>query len=191
MDWECWPEIYWTALTEATKSILRESSRQRSVQPLHGSFLNNDNAVTRLAEAVAAVHGITIIGGGDSIAAATKAGVNHAVRVAAAELAPKGIRVNALSPGPVNTPLLQELFAKDPERAARRLVHIPFGRFAEASEIAAATKMMKTSGDVNCVARIENQVTGSRCGRRFSPYSTRRLATSLDVNPLRIVRPYR
>ncbi len=43
---------------------------------------------------------------------------------------------NALCPGPVNTPLLQELFAKDPEKAERRLVHLPMGRFAEATEIA-------------------------------------------------------
>ena len=54
------------------------------------------------------------------------------------QFAREGIRVNALCPGPVNTPLLQELFAKDPERAARRLVHIPVGRFAEPEEIAAA-----------------------------------------------------
>src|ERR1035441_6877473 len=50
----------------------------------------------------------------------------------------QGVRVNALCPGPVNTPLLQELFAKDPERAARRLVHVPAGRFAEPEEIASA-----------------------------------------------------
>ena len=54
------------------------------------------------------------------------------------QFAREGIRVNALCPGPVNTPLLQELFAKDPERAARRLVHVPMGRFAEPEEIAAA-----------------------------------------------------
>ena len=48
------------------------------------------------------------------------------------------MRVNALCPGPVDTPLLQELFAKDPEKAARRLVHLPMGRFAEAREIADA-----------------------------------------------------
>ena len=48
------------------------------------------------------------------------------------------MRVNALCPGPVNTPLLQELFAKDPERAAKRLVHVPMGRFGEAEEIANA-----------------------------------------------------
>jgi NAD(P)-dependent dehydrogenase (short-subunit alcohol dehydrogenase family) len=50
----------------------------------------------------------------------------------------QGVRVNALAPGPVNTPLLQELFAKDPVAAARRLVHVPAGRFAEVREIAAA-----------------------------------------------------
>jgi NAD(P)-dependent dehydrogenase (short-subunit alcohol dehydrogenase family) len=54
------------------------------------------------------------------------------------QFARQGVRVNALCPGPVNTPLLQELFAKDPERAARRLVHLPMGRFAEAREIANA-----------------------------------------------------
>jgi NAD(P)-dependent dehydrogenase (short-subunit alcohol dehydrogenase family) len=52
------------------------------------------------------------------------------------EFARRNVRVNALCPGPVNTPLLKELFAKDPEKAARRLVHLPMGRFAEAHEIA-------------------------------------------------------
>jgi NAD(P)-dependent dehydrogenase (short-subunit alcohol dehydrogenase family) len=54
------------------------------------------------------------------------------------EFARRGVRVNALCPGPVDTPLLRELFAKDPERAARRLVHVPVGRFARAEEIANA-----------------------------------------------------
>jgi NAD(P)-dependent dehydrogenase (short-subunit alcohol dehydrogenase family) len=54
------------------------------------------------------------------------------------EFAAQGVRVNALCPGPVSTPLLQELFAKDPERAAKRLVHIPMGRFGEPAEIANA-----------------------------------------------------
>jgi NAD(P)-dependent dehydrogenase (short-subunit alcohol dehydrogenase family) len=52
------------------------------------------------------------------------------------EFAQQGVRVNALCPGPVSTPLLQELFAKDPEEAEKRLVHLPMGRFAEAVEIA-------------------------------------------------------
>jgi Dehydrogenases with different specificities (related to short-chain alcohol dehydrogenases) len=42
----------------------------------------------------------------------------------------------------VSTPLLQELFAKDPERAARRLVHVLLGRFAEPEEIAAAVAFL-------------------------------------------------
>ena len=48
------------------------------------------------------------------------------------------MRVNALCPGPVDTPLLQELYANDAEQAARRLVHVPMGRFARADEIASA-----------------------------------------------------
>ena len=62
---------------------------------------------------------------------ASKGGVLAMSRELGVQFAREGIRVNALCPGPVNTPLLQELFAKDPERAARRLVHIPMGRFAE------------------------------------------------------------
>ena len=67
---------------------------------------------------------------------ASKGGVLALSRELGVEFARRGVRVNALCPGPVNTPLLQELFAKDPEQAERRLVHVPMGRFAEAREIA-------------------------------------------------------
>ena len=69
---------------------------------------------------------------------ASKGGVLAMSRELGVQFARQGVRVNALCPGPVNTPLLQELFAKDPERAARRLIHLPMGRFAEAIEIANA-----------------------------------------------------
>ena len=69
---------------------------------------------------------------------ASKGGVLSMSRELGVQFAREGIRVNALCPGPVNTPLLQELFAKDPERAARRLVHVPMGRFAEPVEMANA-----------------------------------------------------
>jgi NAD(P)-dependent dehydrogenase (short-subunit alcohol dehydrogenase family) len=69
---------------------------------------------------------------------ASKGGVLALSRELGVEFAPQGVRVNALCPGPVNTPLLQELFAKDPVAAARRLVHVPPGRFAEVREIANA-----------------------------------------------------
>jgi NAD(P)-dependent dehydrogenase (short-subunit alcohol dehydrogenase family) len=69
---------------------------------------------------------------------ASKGGVLSMSRELGVQFAREGVRVNALCPGPVNTPLLQELFASDPERAARRLVHVPMGRFAEPEEIANA-----------------------------------------------------
>jgi NAD(P)-dependent dehydrogenase (short-subunit alcohol dehydrogenase family) len=69
---------------------------------------------------------------------ASKGGVLALSRELGVEFARRGVRVNALCPGPVDTPLLKELYAKDPEQAARRLVHVPMGRFAEASEIAGA-----------------------------------------------------
>jgi len=69
---------------------------------------------------------------------ASKGGVLSLSRELGVEFARRGVRVNALCPGPVNTPLLQELFASDKVAAARRLVHVPSGRFAEVREIANA-----------------------------------------------------
>ena len=69
---------------------------------------------------------------------ASKGAVLSMSRELAVQFARQGVRVNALCPGPVDTPLLRELFAKDPVAAARRLVHVPMGRFARADEIAAA-----------------------------------------------------
>jgi len=69
---------------------------------------------------------------------ASKGAVLSLSRELGVEFARRGVRVNALCPGPVNTPLLQNLFANDPEKAARRLIHLPMGRFAEAREIASA-----------------------------------------------------
>ena len=69
---------------------------------------------------------------------ASKGGVAALSRELGVEFARRGVRVNALCPGPVNTPLLQELYANDPEQARRRLVHLPMGRFAEPREIATA-----------------------------------------------------
>ena len=73
---------------------------------------------------------------------ASKGGVLAMTRELGVQFARQGIRVNALCPGPVNTPLLRELFAKDPERAQRRLVHVPMGRFAEPEEMAAAVAFL-------------------------------------------------
>jgi NAD(P)-dependent dehydrogenase (short-subunit alcohol dehydrogenase family) len=69
---------------------------------------------------------------------ASKGGVLALSRELGVEFARRNVRVNALCPGPVDTPLLQELYANDPEQAARRMVHVPMGRFADASELANA-----------------------------------------------------
>jgi len=68
---------------------------------------------------------------------ASKGGVLALTREIAIEFARRGIRANALCPGPVNTPLLQSLLS-DPARRARRMIHLPMGRLAEAEEIANA-----------------------------------------------------
>jgi NAD(P)-dependent dehydrogenase (short-subunit alcohol dehydrogenase family) len=93
--------------------------------PLRGSVINTASFVAVMGAATSQIS-----------YTASKGGVLALSRELGVEFARRGVRVNALCPGPVDTPLLRELFAKDPEKAARRLVHVPMGRFAEAREIA-------------------------------------------------------
>jgi NAD(P)-dependent dehydrogenase (short-subunit alcohol dehydrogenase family) len=99
---------------------------------------------------------------------ASKGGVLALSRELGVQFARDGVRVNALCPGPVNTPLLRELFAKDPERAARRLVHVPMGRFAEADEIAAAVSFL-ASDDASFITASTFLVDGGISGAYVTP----------------------
>jgi NAD(P)-dependent dehydrogenase (short-subunit alcohol dehydrogenase family) len=95
--------------------------------PARGSVINTASFVALMGSATSQIS-----------YTAAKGGVLALSRELGVEFARQGVRVNALCPGPVDTPLLKELFAKDPEKAARRLVHVPMGRFAAAEEIARA-----------------------------------------------------
>ena len=108
------------------RAALRHMVRQGS-----GSIINTASFVAVLGSATSQIS-----------YTASKGGVLAMSRELGVQFARQGIRVNALCPGPVNTPLLQDLFATDPERAARRLVHIPVGRFAEPEELAAAVAFL-------------------------------------------------
>jgi NAD(P)-dependent dehydrogenase (short-subunit alcohol dehydrogenase family) len=99
---------------------------------------------------------------------ASKGGVLSMSRELGVQFARQGVRVNALCPGPVNTPLLQELFAKDPERAARRLVHIPAGRFAEPEEIANAVLFL-ASDESSFITASQFMVDGGISGAYVTP----------------------
>ncbi len=99
---------------------------------------------------------------------ASKGGVLAMSRELGVQFAREGIRVNALCPGPVNTPLLRELFAADPQRAARRLVHVPAGRFAEPEEIAAAVAFL-ASDDASFITASAFLVDGGIAGAYVTP----------------------
>ncbi|MBX5442121.1 MAG: 3-oxoacyl-ACP reductase [Solirubrobacteraceae bacterium] len=99
---------------------------------------------------------------------ASKGGVLALSRELGVEFARRGVRVNALCPGPVDTPLLRELFAKDPERAARRLVHVPMGRFARPEEIANAALFL-ASDESSFVTASTFLVDGGISGAYVTP----------------------
>jgi NAD(P)-dependent dehydrogenase (short-subunit alcohol dehydrogenase family) len=99
----------------------------RNDPPLRGSVINTASFVAVMGAATSQI-----------AYTASKGGVLALSRELGVEFARRGVRVNALCPGPVDTPLLRELYAKDPEQAARRLVHVPIGRFAHPQEIAQA-----------------------------------------------------
>jgi len=122
-----------------------------------GSIINTASFVATMAAATSQIS-----------YTASKGGVLAMSRELGVQFAREGIRVNALSPGPVNTPLLMELFASDPERAARRLVHIPLGRFGEPNEIAAAVAFL-ASDDSSFMTASNFLVDGGIAGAYVTP----------------------
>jgi NAD(P)-dependent dehydrogenase (short-subunit alcohol dehydrogenase family) len=122
-----------------------------------GSIINTASFVATMAAATSQIS-----------YTASKGGVLAMTRELGVQFARSGVRVNALSPGPVNTPMLIELFAKDPERAARRLVHIPMGRFGEAREIAAAVAFL-ASDDSSFITASNFLVDGGISGAYVTP----------------------
>ena len=99
---------------------------------------------------------------------ASKGGVLALSRELGVEFARRGVRVNALCPGPVDTPLLQELYAADPAQAERRLVHVPLGRFARAEEIANAALFL-ASDESSYVTASTFLVDGGLSGAYTTP----------------------
>ena len=99
---------------------------------------------------------------------ASKGGVLALTRELAVEFARRNVRVNALCPGPVDTPLLRELYANDPEAAARRMVHVPMGRFAEAVELANAVLFL-ASDESSYITASTFLVDGGLAGAYVTP----------------------
>ena len=99
---------------------------------------------------------------------ASKGGVLALSRELGVEFANRGVRVNAICPGPVDTPLLEELFSSDAEQAKRRLVHLPMGRFAEPKEIAQGALFL-ASDDSSYVTATTFMVDGGLSSAYITP----------------------
>lgn len=150
--WRRVQEVNLTSVYLCCRYVLPYMQRQG-----RGAIVNTASFVARMGAATSQIS-----------YTASKGGVLAMSRELGVQFAREGIRVNALCPGPVNTPLLRELFAKDPERAARRLVHIPTGRFAEAEEIAAAVAFL-ASDDASFITAAEFLVDGGISGAYVTP----------------------
>jgi NAD(P)-dependent dehydrogenase (short-subunit alcohol dehydrogenase family) len=150
--WRRVQEVNLTSVYLCCKAVLPYMRRQGK-----GSIINTASFVAVMGAATSQIS-----------YTASKGGVLAMTRELGVQFAREGIRVNALCPGPVDTPLLRELFAKDPERAARRLVHIPLGRFAQPTEIAAAVAFL-ASDDAGFVTAAEFLVDGGISSAYVTP----------------------
>jgi NAD(P)-dependent dehydrogenase (short-subunit alcohol dehydrogenase family) len=150
--WRRVQEVNLTSVYLGCKAVLPYMQRQGK-----GSIINTASFVATLGAATSQIS-----------YTASKGGVLAMTRELGVQFAREGIRVNALSPGPVATPLLIELFAKDPERAARRLVHVPMGRFAEPEELAAAVAFL-ASDDASFITASNFLVDGGITGAYVTP----------------------
>ena len=150
--WRRVQEINLTSVYLCCKYVIPHMQRQRK-----GSIINTASFVAVVGAATSQIS-----------YTASKGGVLAMSRELGVQFAREGIRVNALCPGPINTPLLQELFAKDPDRAARRLVHVPMGRFGEPDEIAAAVAFL-ASDDSSFITASQFLVDGGITGAYVTP----------------------
>ncbi|MFG3119288.1 3-oxoacyl-ACP reductase [Streptomyces sp. NPDC048197] len=155
--WKRVQEVNLTSVYLCCKHALPYMQRQFAETGRGGSIINTASFVAVMGAATSQIS-----------YTASKGGVLAMSRELGVQFAREGIRVNALCPGPVNTPLLKELFAKDPERAARRLVHVPVGRFAEPEEIASAVAFL-ASDDSSFVNAAEFLVDGGIAGAYVTP----------------------
>jgi len=150
--WERVQKVNLTSVYLCCRAVLPHMQRQG-----RGSIVNTASFVAVMGAATSQIS-----------YTASKGGVLAMTRELGIQFARENIRVNALCPGPVNTPLLKELFAKDPERAARRLVHVPVGRFAEPEEIAAAVAFL-ASDDASFITAAQFLVDGGISGAYVTP----------------------
>lgn len=120
--------------------------------------LLTDGAAILFTTSIANVRGFAGMG----VYAAAKAAVRSLARTFAAELAPRGIRVNALSPGPVETPIFNRLGIPEEQIAAAKsgfVSQVPLGRIGTADEIARAALFL-VSDDASFVTGAELAVDG-------------------------------
>ena len=150
--WRRVQEVNLTSVYYCCKYALEHMREQRS-----GSIINTASFVAVMGAATSQIS-----------YSASKGGVLSMSRELGVQFAREGIRVNALCPGPVNTPLLKELFAKDPVQAQRRLVHVPMGRFAEPEELAAAVAFL-ASDDSSFITANTFLVDGGLSGAYVTP----------------------
>jgi NAD(P)-dependent dehydrogenase (short-subunit alcohol dehydrogenase family) len=154
-DFDTWRRVQEANLTSVylcCKAALRYMLERK-----HGSIINIASFVAVMGSATSQIS-----------YTASKGGVLALSRELGVQFARDGIRVNAICPGPVSTPMSQELGDSDPGSAERQLVQIPMGRFAEPQEIANAVLFL-ASDESSFITASHLMVDGGIAGAYVTP----------------------
>lgn len=152
---------------------------------LTGTYLALRAALPELAASRGSVAMIAsdggVFGAADYTAyCASKHGVVGLMRAAALELAPRGIRVNAVAPGFVETPMANRIFADDAAGMTAYARSLPMGRFATAREVAKVVRHL-LSDDASYTNGAVYMVDGAANTGSFEPQPEREAASAANV----------
>jgi NAD(P)-dependent dehydrogenase (short-subunit alcohol dehydrogenase family) len=150
--WRRVQEVNLTSVYLGCKAVLPHMLRQGS-----GSIVNTASTAALIGAATSQI-----------AYTASKGGVLALSRELGVQFARSGVRVNTLVPGVVATPLVREVFATDPAQVERRLVHVPAGRLADPTEIAAAAAFL-ASDDASFITASAFVVDGGMTAAYVTP----------------------
>jgi len=154
--------FHWARGEEGLKGLATEDLERAVRTNLYGTLWISRAALKHLGRGDSIINTTSVQAYDPSVSmidyAATKAALNNVTANLAAELGPEGIRVNAVAPGPVWTPL--QPATKEPEAVAGMGKNTPLGRIAQPAELAGAYVFLASPAEASYVSGTVVGVTG-------------------------------